>query len=125
MKMREIFMLPAVLVVGAALAMAGKTSESNSAKATSQSDTHTTTKATIHHETGTVSSLAANELVLGHTWGGKEEKTKFTLDSATKKEGKIEQGDHVVVYYRFEKGHRIATDLKALGEKPKTETKKS
>jgi hypothetical protein len=56
---------------------------------------------------GTVSSVTANELILNHTWRGKEEKTKFTLDSRTNKEGNVGQGDHVVVYYHLEKGQRV------------------
>jgi hypothetical protein len=126
MKSGKIFALAVTLIVAAGVvAIASQTSGTNSGKQTSQSATHTRTKATVHHERGTVSSVAANELVLDHTWKGKEEKTKFKMDSDTKKEGSVDKGDHVMVYYRFEKGQRIATELKALGPKTKAETKKS
>lgn len=125
MKTREIFVLPTVLALAAGLAMAAQTSGTNSAKQTSRSDTHTTTKATVHHEMGTISSLTADELILDHAWRGREEKTTFKLDSETKKEGKIEQGDHVMVYYHFEKGRRVASELKAAPTKSGTETKKT
>jgi hypothetical protein len=125
MNKRKIFVLPVVLTVAAGLAIASQTSGTNSGKQARQSNTQTTAKATVHHERGTVSSMAANELILDHTWKGKEEKTKFTLNSDTKKEGNVAKGDHVTVYYRFEKGQRIATDLRTVENKSKTETKKS
>ncbi len=122
----KIFALAIVLTVTAGLAtVSGQTSGTNSAKQVPQSDTHTTDKMTLHHETGKVYSLAADELILDHTWKGKEEKTTFTLDSNTKKEGNVEKGDRVMVYYRYQKGHRIATELKAMAARTKTETNKS
>lgn len=126
MKNEKILVLAVALIVTAGVvAVAGQTSGTNSGKQTPQSATDTAAKATVHHERGTVSSVAANELVLDHKWRGKEEKTTFTLASNTKKEGNIAKGDRVMVSYHFEKGHRIATELKALGTKSKTETKKT
>jgi hypothetical protein len=125
MKDGRTLVLAVALCVAAGVAVAAQPSGTNSTKQTPQSVTQANAKLTVHHETGTVSSIAANELILNHRWRGKEEKTKFALGSDTKKEGSIEKGDHVMVYYHFEKGHRIATDLKPLGTKPKTETKKS
>jgi hypothetical protein len=88
---------------------------------------HNAWDAVTYHifERGLVASMAANELALDQTWKGKEEKTKFTLNSETKKEGNIAKGDRVVVYYRFENGERIATELRAIQNNSKMETKKS
>jgi hypothetical protein len=125
MKNGTIVVLAVVLSVTAGVAVTGKSSGTNSAKQTSQSATHTRVNWTVHHRMGTVDSVTANELILDHRWKGKEEKTRFTLNSDTRKETNVEKGDHVTVYYHLEKGHRIATDLKASGTKPKTETKKT
>jgi uncharacterized membrane protein len=124
MRKRTIFVLAVAFSVTVGLAVATQTNGTNSGKQTSQSATHTTTQ-TVHHRMGTVDSVTANELILDHTWKGKEEKTKFTLNTGTKKEANVEKGDHVVVYYHVENGHRIATEVKASGTQPKTETKKT
>jgi len=122
----KIFMLAAVLMLTAGLvAVASQTSGTSGTKTTSESSTHAATKTTLHHETGKVDSLAADQLILDHTWKGKERKTTFTLDSSTKKEGDVEKGDRVMVYYHFQNGHRVATELKAMAAKAKTETNKS
>ena len=121
----KILVLPVALLVAAGLAIAGETSGTTSGKQTQQTDTQKTAMATVHHERGTISSMDANELILDHTWRGKEEKTKFTLNPETKKEGSVAKGDHVMVYYHFQKGQRIATELKSVTTTPKTETKKS
>ena len=109
------------LTLAVGLAMAGPTSSNQP----SPSNTHTAAKATVHRESGKVSSLSANELVLDHRWRGKEEKTKIMIESDTKKDTKIKEGDRVILYYHFQNGHRIATGLRALGTKSKTETKKA
>lgn len=106
MKPEKMWTLAAALVLTVGVACATQT------KTTKPSLTTASTSA-VHHEMGTVGSVTSNELVLDHTWKGKQEKTKFTLDSATKKEGNVKQGDHVVVYYHLEKGQRIATELKS------------
>src|ERR1700751_5470211 len=121
MKPEKMLTLAAALVLTAGVALATQT-KTTSPKTTNASVDTASTSA-VHHEMGTVASVTSNELVLDHTWKGKQEKTKFTLDSATKKEGNVKQGDHVVVYYHLEKGQRIATELKARTSKP--ETKKS
>ncbi len=115
----------ALMVTPGLVAMASQSSQANSAKQASQTDSHSKDKMTLHHETGKVGSLAADELVLDYTWRGKERKTAFTLNSNTKKEGNVEKGDRVMVYYHFENGHRIATELKTMAAIPKTEANKS
>jgi hypothetical protein len=115
----------ALMVTPGLVAVASQSSQTNSAKQAPQTDTHTKDKMNLHHETGKADSLAADQLVLDHTWRGKERKTTFTLDSSTKKEGNVEKGDRVMVYYHFENGHRIATELKTMAAKPKTEANKS
>jgi len=124
MKKSKLCILPVALMVTAGLAIASQPSGANNSNRASSSGPHTV-KASLHHESGKVSSLAGNELTLDHTWKGKAEKTKFTLNADTKKEGNIAQGDSVTVYYHFAKGHRVATELKALGANSKAETKKS
>jgi predicted porin len=121
MKKGKLFALAVGLFLIAGGAMAVQTSGTSSAK---QENTKATSS-TIHHEMGTVASVTANELVLDHTWKGKDEKTKFTLDSATKKEGNVAQGDHVTIYYHLENGQRVATELKTSSAKPETKTNKS
>jgi hypothetical protein len=125
MRSEKVLIAAAALLLTAGVAIAGQTSSTNSAKQTTPSSTQTKVNPAIHHRMGTVASLTANELVLDHTWKGKEEKTTFTLDSSTKKEGNIEQGEHVVVYYHVENGQRIATELKASESKASSEAKKS
>jgi len=116
--------LVAMLLFAAGGVVASQTSGTSQTKA-KESATTSKTATTVHHEMGTVSSVTSNELVLDHTWKGKAEKTKFTLDSDTKEEGNVAQDDHVTVYYHMEKGERVATELKAMAAKPATETKKS
>jgi hypothetical protein len=120
MKLETMLTLAAALVLTAGVALATQSKTTNP-QTTKASVTPTSTSA-VHHEMGTVASVTSNELVLDHTWKGKQEKTNFTLDSATKKEGNVKQGDQVVVYYHIEKGQRIATELKAS---TKPETKKT
>ena len=115
------FVLPVGLILAVGLATAGATGSNQP----SRSDAHASSKATVHHESGKVLSLTANELVLEHRWRGKEEKTKFTLESDTKKDTNIKEGDRVILYYHFEKGQRIATELRGVTTKSTTETKKT
>jgi hypothetical protein len=121
MKPEKMFTVVAALVLTAGVALATQTKTTN--PTTGKVSMQTASTSAVHHEMGTVASVTSNELVLDHTWKGKQEKTKFTLDSSTKKQGNIQQGDHVVVYYHLEKRQRIATELKASTTKP--ETKKS
>jgi hypothetical protein len=121
MKLERMLTLVAALVLTAGVALATQTK--TTIPTTTNASVHTASTSAVHHAMGTVASMTSNELVLDHTWKGKQEKTKFTLDSATKKQGDLKQGDHVVVYYQLEKGQRIATELKSSTNKP--ETKKS
>jgi hypothetical protein len=118
------FALAVALVLAGGVGIASQTSKTNTPKQTTQASMHKTSNSTLHHEMGTVGSLTSNELVLDHTWKGKQEKTNFTIDSSTKKEGNITQGQHVVVYYHMEKGQRVATELKPSANS-KNATKKS
>ena len=124
MKYGKTLIALAVLLMSAGVLVA-QSSGASGAKQPTETAAHGKAIMTIHHEMGTIAALSANELTLDHTWKGKEEKTNFTLDPGTKKEGNIAQGDHVTVYYHFEKGQRIATELKASMSKHQTESKKS
>ena len=106
-----IFGAALVLTTGAA-ALAGQTSSRSSSTKSSN-----TANTTVHEEMGTVRSLSSSELVLSHTVKGKQEETTFKLDSSTKKEGTIDKGAHVAVYYKDQNHERIATDVKAEPKK--------
>jgi hypothetical protein len=125
MKYRKLVMLMSVLVMATGVPVAGQAKEKSGAKQSSKPAVEAKANVTVHRQMGTIASLAVNEMTLDRTWMGKEEKTKFTLEPDTKKEGNVQQGDHVIVYYHLEKGQRIATDLKATMAKPKAEAKKS
>jgi hypothetical protein len=114
MKKRSILGLALMFILTAGIAVAVQTNTTDGAKQASQSATQMAASPSFHHELGTISSLTASELILDHTSNGKAEKTKFTLLPDAKKEGNIKQGERVIVYYRFEKGQRIATELKAF-----------
>lgn len=124
MKKGSFLAVIAALILAAGAAFAAQSSGTSNTKPATQSATQAE-KAVVHHETGMVSSMTGTELVLEHKWRGKEEKTKFMLDSNTKKDGTIEQGKEVTVYFRHEKGERLATEIKLSENKVRTETKKS
>jgi hypothetical protein len=101
------------LVVGAALilvtggiALQAKTPAQNST-------TKTTTTPTMHHEMGTVDSMTNSELILSHEYKGKSETTTFVLNASTKKDGTIDKGQRVEVYYQNQNKQHIATEVKA------------
>ena len=106
------------LVIGTALlfgtggiALHAQTATTNS---TSKTTTNTTsTKATTtHHEMGTVDSITNSELLLTHKRMGKTENTKFTMNAGTKKDGTINKGEQVEVYYHVQNKERIASEVK-------------
>jgi hypothetical protein len=104
---RTLILTAAFMLVGGGTALAAQTSSHNNAtKSTNMPE------ATVHEEMGTVSSMTSSELVLSHTVKGKQEETTFKVESSTKKEGKIDQGAHVAVYYRDQNHERIATEVK-------------
>jgi len=123
MKIDKTLVLTFALLLIGGTAFAAGTAGTNEAKQATQSASQQTPKPTIHHRIGTVASVTGSELVLEHTYKGKEEKTKFVLNTDTKKEGNIEQGSHATVYYHFENKERVATEVKLV--EPKTEAKKS
>jgi hypothetical protein len=96
-----------MLATGAAALAAQTSSQSSSTKSSNTANT------TVHEEMGTVHSLTSSELVLSHTVKGKQEETTYKLDSSTKKEGTIEKGTHVAVYFKDQNHQRIATEVKA------------
>ena len=125
MKYGRVLTSAAALLVAAGVAFAGQTKAATEGKQPSKPAAFAKANVTLHRQMGTIASLSANELTLDRTWKGKEEKTQFTLEPDTKKEGSVQQGDHVIVYYHLEKGQRIATDFKATMAKAKSEAKKS
>ena len=109
---RTLVLSAAFMLVGGGTALAAQTSSQNNAtKSTNMA------QATVHEEMGTVSSMTSSELVLSHTVKGKQEETTFKLDSSTKKEGTIDKGAHVAVYYKDQNHERIATEIKAEPKK--------
>jgi hypothetical protein len=108
-----------ILIFGAALmlttgtaAFAAEVSSQNSSTKSSNTE-----KATIHEEMGTVSSLTTSQLVLSHSVKGKQEETTFKLDSSTKKEGMIDKGAQVAIYYKDQNHEHVATEVKAEPKK--------
>jgi len=103
-----IFGAALMLATGGAALAAQTSSQTNSTKSSD------TAKATVHQEKGTVSSMTSSELVLSRSVQGKQEQTTFKLDSSTKKEGAIEKGANVAVYYKDQNHERIATQIDLL-----------
>lgn len=98
----------AFMLLGGGTALAAQTSSHNNVKKA---------EPTVHEEMGTVSSMTSSELVLSHMVKGKQEETTFKLDSSTKKEGTIDKGAHVAVYYKDQDHERVATEVKAEPKK--------
>jgi hypothetical protein len=118
MKEKAMVVVFALMLAGS-VAFAAGTGTTNDAKSNT-SNTEATTQSAVHHETGKVSSMSSSDLVLNRKRMGKEEKTNFVLDSGTKQEGKIEQGDRVTVYYHDQNGKKIATEVKVVSSKTQT-----
>jgi hypothetical protein len=117
--------LGAALILGCfGLATASHAAAFGNAKPATKTATADTAKKTVHEMTGTVSSITDSELVLTHKWKGQEHETKFTLNSATKKDMTVEKGNQVTVLYQYENHQRTATELKPV-EKKTTPEKKS
>lgn len=114
MKSLKLFSFLAVLILGCASVSVARTAPTkpDAKKSTS------TTKMSVHHMMGTVSSVSDSELVLEHQWKGKKEETKFALDSSTKKEGDITKGCHATVTYEMQNKERKATEVKVSAMKP-------
>jgi hypothetical protein len=108
------------LMLAGTVAFAAPTTTTNNTNPNTSDSAETTTQSAVHHETGKVSSMTSSDLVVNHRRMGKEEKTNFVLNSGTKQEGKIEQGDRVTVYYHDQHGKKIATEIKVLGSKTQT-----
>jgi len=118
MKGKTLVVLFAAMLAGS-VALAARTSAANTTKSNAAT-TEATTQSATHHQTGKVSSMTSSNLVLNHEHFGKAEKTDFVLNSATKQEGKIGNGDRVTVYYHDQNGKKIATEVKAVGSKSQT-----
>jgi hypothetical protein len=101
----------ALLLATGGVALAAQTSKQPSSNTTSTSAT------TTHEEIGTITSMTNSDLVLSHTYKGKEESTTFKMDSNTKKEGTIDKGARVAVYFTDQNHERIATKVKAEPKK--------
>jgi hypothetical protein len=109
------------LIVGSALSGALMLGMGGAALAsqnsTKSSSTTTSNSATTHEEVGTIRSMTNSDLVLAHTYKGKQESTTFKMDSNTKKEGTIEKGARVAVYFKDQNHERVATEVKAEPKK--------
>jgi outer membrane biogenesis lipoprotein LolB len=124
MKNRHFILLAAALLIGAEGAtIAARTTSPSSA--TTQTTTQQKAKPAVYHRMGTIASLTDSDLVLEHKWKGKEENTKFVLNSDTKKEGELNKGEMATVYYHMDNKQRIATEVKVTQPKSTTEPKKS
>jgi hypothetical protein len=103
------------LILSAALMFAtgGAALAAQTSAQTTTTKTSANANLALHKEMGTVSSLTNSEMVLTHTVKGKQEKTTFKLDANTKKEGAIDKGTHVLVYFKDQNHERIVTEVKA------------
>jgi hypothetical protein len=108
---RSLIFGAALMLISGGAALAQTSSPSSSTKSSD------TAKATVHEEMGTVGSLTGSQLVLEHMVKGKQEETTFKLDSSTKKEGAIDKGARVAVYFKDQNHERIATEIKAEPKK--------
>jgi hypothetical protein len=123
MKCRYLVPLAAALLLcgeGAAVAARAASRDAATDKATTQK-----AKPAIYHRMGTISSVTGSNLLLERKANGKEQNTDFVLNSDTKKEGTLNKGEKATIYYRMDKKQRIATDVKVMEPKSKTESKKS
>jgi hypothetical protein len=102
------------LVLAAAFLLLGGVALATSAstKTDSKTATKTETSATVHHETGVVTYLGSSDFILSYNYEGKQAHTTFKLDPSTKKEGTLEKGSHVLVYFKDINKQRIATEVK-------------
>jgi hypothetical protein len=124
MKTRYFILLAAALLLcGEGAAISARTTSPKNASA--QTTTQAKTKPASYHRMGTISSVTDSDLVLEHKWKGKEENTKFVLNSDTKKVGTVDKGEMATVYYHMDNKQRIATEIKVTPAKSTTETKKS
>ena len=108
-----------VFIVGAALAFftTGATLAAHSATNTTKTATNTNAKATVHYEVGTVNSISDSALVLAHNYKGKTQDVNFVLNSTTKKDGMINKGERVRVYFKNENSKHVATEIKPAATK--------
>jgi hypothetical protein len=124
MKIRYVVLFAAALLFcGGVATISARTTSPKSAN--DKTTTQDKAKPAVYHRMGTISSITDSDLVLEHKWKGKEENTKFVLNSNTKKEGTLNKGEMATVYYHMDNKQRIATEVKVTPAKSKTETKKS
>jgi hypothetical protein len=71
-----------------------------STKTDSKTATEMETSAPIHHETGVVTYLGSSDFILAYNYEGKQAHTTFRLDPGIEKEGTLEKGSHVLVYFK-------------------------
>ncbi|HTQ59369.1 MAG TPA: hypothetical protein VMI32_04045 [Candidatus Solibacter sp.] len=123
MKIKYVVMLTAALLLcGGGTTLSARTT---SPKTTTPKTTTEKAKPAVYHRMGTISSVSDSDLVLEHKWKGKEESTKFVLNTDTKKEGTLNKGEMATVYYHMDKKQRIATEVKVTQPKSTPEPKKS
>ncbi|HKW55721.1 MAG TPA: hypothetical protein VJN42_00055 [Candidatus Acidoferrum sp.] len=123
MKNRHFILLAAALLFcGEGAMIAAQTTPK---KADSKTNTQEKAKPATYHRMGTISSVSGSDLVLQRKYKGKEETTKFVLNSDTKKEGSLDKGEMATVFYHMDKKERVATEVRVTQAKSKTESKKS
>lgn len=118
-----IFLAAALLLVGEGATIAARTTQPKAA--TTKTTTQEKAKPAVYHRMGTISSVTDSDLVLEHKWKGKEENTKFVLNSDTKKDGNLDKGEMATVYYHMDKKQRIASEVKVTQPKSAPAPKKS
>ena len=71
-----------------------------------------TTQPATHFTQGTITSIAASQLVLNQTVRGKTQKLTFTLNPQTQRNGNLAVGTRVTVQYREDNSQKIATAVR-------------
>jgi len=129
MNMRRLILTTAasaLMVPGFLMAQASKApaSKAPASKPLAVADKAAASKTSVTH--GTISSIDANQVVISEK--GKDGKTSsktFMLDKDTSKAGALQVGGEVMVHYKSDSDHLMATSLVGKAEKAKTASKSS
>jgi hypothetical protein len=80
--------------------------------------TRANSNARVHETKGTVKSVSDTNLTVRHRYMGKERTTKFKITTGTKREGMVNKGSQVEVFYRTnQNGKPVATLVRAQNQK--------
>jgi hypothetical protein len=123
---KSLALAPAFLLIGS-MALAGpaqqnagtppQTKNYQAQNMNNNGGTRANANAKVYEQKGTVSEVSGTSLVLLHRANGKKKQIHFRLTSNTKRQGMVDKGSKVEVFYRSKNGERIATLVKAANWK--------